>query len=88
MDHHLAMVRATGLRSAMVGSEVGVGSWATGEYDEMEIAVSCPDGRGRALFRNVFSSSSLAILRIFCDDFSTFWNADMVRYNTFVEEQY
>lgn len=65
MDHHLAMVRATGLRSAMVGSEVGVGSWATGEYDEMEIAVSCPDGRGRALFRNVFSSSSLSILRIF-----------------------
>lgn len=63
MDHHLAMVRATGLRSAMVGSEVGVEWLATGEYDE-EVAVSCPDGCGRALFRNVFSSSSLFILGI------------------------
>lgn len=33
MDRHLAMVRATGLRSARVGSEVGVGLLATGEYD-------------------------------------------------------
>ena len=47
----------------MVGSEVGAEWLATGEYDE-EIAVSCPDGCGRAPFRNVFSSSSLSILGI------------------------
>lgn len=56
MDHHLDMVRATGLRSAMVGSEVGAERLATGEYDE-QIAVSCLDRCGRTLFRNVFSSS-------------------------------
>lgn len=51
MDRHLAMVRATGpRRSARVGSVVGVGSWATGEYDWAEIAVICPGKDGQAFF--------------------------------------
>jgi hypothetical protein len=40
VDLHLAMVRATGLRrSARVGSVVGVGSLATGEFDGVDITV-------------------------------------------------
>lgn len=50
MDHHLAMVRATGLRSARVGSEVGVEWLAIGEYDEFAIAVGCPDAYCRGSF--------------------------------------
>lgn len=39
MDHHLAMVRATGLRSARVGLEVGVEWLATGECDRDDVTV-------------------------------------------------
>lgn len=50
MDLHLAMERATGLRSARAGSEVGVEWLATGEYDEVAIAVGCPGGDCRGSF--------------------------------------
>jgi len=39
VDHLLAMVRATGLKSSGVGSGAGVGLWVTGEYDGVEVAV-------------------------------------------------
>lgn len=50
MDRHLAMVRATGLRSARVGSEVGVEWLATGECDGLMSRLDRPDEDGRALF--------------------------------------
>lgn len=65
VDRHLAMVRATGLRSARVGSEVGVGLLATGEYDEI-ITV----GLFFVCLFIFFDSEG------FLRDFSTFWQSD------------
>lgn len=47
MDRHLAMVRATGLRSARAGSVVGAGWLETGEYDRIDMTT---DGDGRVFF--------------------------------------
>lgn len=85
MDHHLAMARATSRRNAKGGSAVGVGWWATGEYGDFAMEVVWPGVNGRALFRIVVHFSSFENLFY---DFSTFWQSDLVRYNTFVEEQY
>jgi len=43
VDRLLGMVRATGLRSARVGSVVGVELLATGEYDGVDVTM---DGDG------------------------------------------
>lgn len=74
MDRHLAMVRATGLRSVRVGSGVGVGLLATGDCDGI-VTVGL-------FFVCSFVSDN------FVHDFPTFWQSDLVRYNTFVEEQF
>ena len=85
MDHHLAMARATSRRNAKGGSAVGVGWWATGEYGDFAIDAVWPGVNGRALSRIV--SFFFQFGELFYD-FSTFWQSDLVRYNTFVEEQY
>ena len=73
----------------MVGSEAGAEWLATGEYDEIvdRGGLSCGIWSG-----SFFVTSSLFFLSFcsesFCRDLSTFWTSILVRYNTFVEEQY
>ena len=78
MDRLLGMVRATGLRSVRVGSEVGVGLLATGECD----------GDGRVFFRIFVSLFQVGESLFSYNDFPICWWWDLVQYNTFVEEQY
>lgn len=90
MDLHLAMERATGLRSARAGSEVGVEWLATGEYDEIAIAVPSRWRLSGLFFVTSFFLFFLSFYSesFFDDFFLHFGSRILVRYNTFVEVQY